>query len=146
MLHGLTESQELRLLASVQYAAIRDCDDAPSTSRRDRWRDPNVLPKDNQLMRIETDLGVARRIWRLGEGGERPLVTGGSPLTWLTDRFAPEGMRQTQVARAASAYLTHLAESSSHRVENDLKERSELEVQNSLAGNPLVPARCAWIR
>jgi hypothetical protein len=56
LLHGLIESHELSLLANVQYAAIRDCDDVPSTSRRDRWRDPNVLPGDNPLMRIEADL------------------------------------------------------------------------------------------
>ena len=51
-------------------------------------------------------------------------VTGGSPLSWLIDRFAPRGVRQTHVARAAAAYLTHLLESNSHRVENDLKERT----------------------
>jgi hypothetical protein len=52
VLHGLTESQELSVLASVQYAAIRDGEDVPSA-----WRDPNVLPKDHKLMRIETNLG-----------------------------------------------------------------------------------------
>ena len=51
-------------------------------------------------------------------------VTGGSPLTWWIDRFAPRGVRQTHVARAATAYLTHLLESNGHRVENDLKERA----------------------
>jgi ribosome biogenesis GTPase A len=51
-------------------------------------------------------------------------VTGGSPLTWLVDRFAPEGVRQAHVARAATAYVTHLLESNGHRVENDLKERT----------------------
>ena len=51
-------------------------------------------------------------------------VTSGSPLTWLLDRFASEGVRQTHVARAATAYLTHLLESNSHRVENDLKDRT----------------------
>ena len=68
-------------------------------------------------------------------------VTGGSPLTWLIDRFAPEGVRQTHVARAATAYLTHLLESNSHRVENDLKERTresrrwlEGQIRTRLAG------------
>jgi ribosome biogenesis GTPase A len=51
-------------------------------------------------------------------------ATGGSPLTWLVDRFASEAVRQTHVARAGTAYLTHLLESNSHRVENDLKERT----------------------
>jgi len=53
-------------------------------------------------------------------------VNGGSPLTWLMDRFASEGVRRTHVARAATAYLTHLLESNSHRVENDLKERTRV--------------------
>jgi GTPase SAR1 family protein len=68
-------------------------------------------------------------------------VTGGSPLTWLIDRFAPEGVRQTQVARAATAYLIHLLESNSHRVENDLEERTresrrwlEGQIRTRLAG------------
>jgi GTPase SAR1 family protein len=51
-------------------------------------------------------------------------VTAGSPATWLVDRFAPGRMRQIHVARAATAYLSHLLESNSHRVENDLKERT----------------------
>jgi hypothetical protein len=68
-------------------------------------------------------------------------ATGGSPLTWLIDRFAPEGVRQTHVARAATAYLTHLLESNSHRVENDLKDRTresrrwlEGQIRTRLAG------------
>jgi hypothetical protein len=68
-------------------------------------------------------------------------VTDGSPLTWLIDRFAPEGVRQTHVARAATAYVTHLLESNSHRVENDLKERTsesrrrlEGQIRTRLAG------------
>jgi hypothetical protein len=68
-------------------------------------------------------------------------VTGGSPLTWLIDRCAPEGVQQTHVARAATAYLTHLLESNSHRVENDLKERTresrrwlEGQIRTRLAG------------
>jgi hypothetical protein len=68
-------------------------------------------------------------------------VTGGSPLTWLIDRFAPRGFRQTHVARTATAYLTHLLESNSHRVENDLKERTresrrwlEGQIRTRLAG------------
>jgi len=42
----------------------------------------------------------------------------------LIDRFAPGQVRQAHVARAATAYLTCLLESNSHRVENDLKERT----------------------
>ena len=68
-------------------------------------------------------------------------VTGGSPLTWLIGRFAPEDMRQRYVARAAAEYLTHLLESNSHRVENDLKERAresrrwlEGQIRTRLAG------------
>lgn len=68
-------------------------------------------------------------------------VTGGSPLTWLIDRFAPREVRETHVARGATAYLTHLLESNSHRVENDLKERSresrrwlEGQIRTRLAG------------
>jgi hypothetical protein len=33
-------------------------------------------------------------------------ATGGTPLTWLTDRFAPRALRRTQVARAATAWRT----------------------------------------
>lgn len=51
-------------------------------------------------------------------------VTGVSPVTWLIDRFAPGAVRQNHVARAATAYLTHLLESNSHRVENNLKDRT----------------------
>jgi predicted GTPase len=51
-------------------------------------------------------------------------VAAGSPATWLIDRFAPGRMRQTHVTRAATAYLSHLLESNSHRVENDLRERT----------------------
>lgn len=68
-------------------------------------------------------------------------VTGGSPLTWLVDRFTPEGVRHAHVARAATAYLTHLLESNSHRVENDLKDRTresrrwlEGQIRTRLAG------------
>jgi hypothetical protein len=68
-------------------------------------------------------------------------VTAGSPATWLIDRFAPERVRRTHVARAATAYLTHLLESNSHRVENDLKERTresrrwlEGQIRTRLAG------------
>jgi hypothetical protein len=68
-------------------------------------------------------------------------VTAGSPATWLLDRFAPGRVRQTHVARAATAYLTHLLESNSHRVENDLKERTresrrwlEGQIRTRLAG------------
>ncbi|MCC7241876.1 MAG: dynamin family protein [Acidobacteria bacterium] len=51
-------------------------------------------------------------------------LAGGSPITWLVDRFASRAMRQAKVAEAASAYLTHLLESNSHRVENDFKDRT----------------------
>lgn len=68
-------------------------------------------------------------------------VTGGSLLTWLIDRFACEDVRKTRVARAATAYLTHLLESNSHRIENDLKERTresrrwlEGQIRTRLAG------------
>jgi GTPase SAR1 family protein len=60
-------------------------------------------------------------------------VTAGSPATWLIDRFAPGGVRQAHIARDASAYLTHLLESNSHRVENDLKDRT-LESRRWLEG------------
>ena len=68
-------------------------------------------------------------------------VTAVSPLTWLVDRLAPRSIRQTHVVRAAVAYLTHLLESNSHRVENDLKDRTresrrwlEGQVRTRLAG------------
>jgi len=51
-------------------------------------------------------------------------VTGGTPVTWLIDRCAPNGLRRAHVGRAASAYLTHLLESNSHRVENDFRDRT----------------------
>lgn len=51
-------------------------------------------------------------------------VTAGSPATWLIDRFAPGDVRQAHIGRDATAYLTHLLESNSHRVENDLKDRT----------------------
>jgi polyhydroxyalkanoate synthesis regulator phasin len=68
-------------------------------------------------------------------------VTAGSPGTWLIDRFAPGRVREIHVARAATAYLAHLLESNSHRVENDLKERTresrrwlEAQIRTLLAG------------
>lgn len=51
-------------------------------------------------------------------------TTAGGPVTWLIDRFAPRGMRQEHVARAASAYLARLLESNSHRVESDFRDRA----------------------
>jgi GTP-binding protein EngB required for normal cell division len=51
-------------------------------------------------------------------------TTGGTPVTWLIDRSAPGGMRQAHVARAAAAYLTHLLETNSHRVENAFRDRA----------------------
>jgi hypothetical protein len=68
-------------------------------------------------------------------------VTGGSPLTWLVDRFALRTVRQRHIARAADIYLTHLLESNSHRIENDLKDRTresrrwlEGQIRTRLAG------------
>ena len=68
-------------------------------------------------------------------------ATGGSPMTWLLDRFAPRAVRHAHIARAADAYLTHLLESNSHRVENDLRDRTresrrwlEGEIRARLAG------------
>jgi predicted GTPase len=68
-------------------------------------------------------------------------VTAGSPANWLIDRFAPGRVKQTHATRAATAYLTHLLESNSHRVENDLKERTresrrwlEGQIRTRLAG------------
>jgi ribosome biogenesis GTPase A len=51
-------------------------------------------------------------------------ATAGTPLTWVIDRLAPRGMRQAHVARAAVAYLAHLLESNSYRVENDFRDRT----------------------
>lgn len=51
-------------------------------------------------------------------------TTGGTPLTWLIDRFAPPSRRRMHVVRVAGAYLAHLLESNSHRVENDFKDRT----------------------
>jgi GTP-binding protein EngB required for normal cell division len=51
-------------------------------------------------------------------------TTGGTPIMWLIDRCAPRSMRRAHVARAASAYLAHLLESNSHRVENDFRDRT----------------------
>ncbi len=51
-------------------------------------------------------------------------TTAGTPLTWVIERFGPRRMRQAHVARAASAYLAHLLESNSHRVENDFRDRT----------------------
>jgi hypothetical protein len=51
-------------------------------------------------------------------------TTAGTPVTWLIDRFAPGGMRQAHVARAAAAYLVHLLATNSHRVENDFRDRA----------------------
>lgn len=50
-------------------------------------------------------------------------TTAGTPVTWLIDRFAPQRVRRTHVERAAAAYLTHLLDTNSHRVENDFKDR-----------------------
>ena len=60
-------------------------------------------------------------------------TTGGTPVTWLIDRCAPKGLRQAHVARAAGAYLTHLLESNSHRVENDFRDRTR-ESRRQLEG------------
>jgi len=49
-------------------------------------------------------------------------TTAGTPVTWLIDRFLPHRVRRTQ--RAAAAYLTHLLDTNSHRVENDFKDRA----------------------
>lgn len=51
-------------------------------------------------------------------------TTGGTPVTWLIDRFAPHRVRKTHVERAAVEYLTHLLDTNSHRVENDFKDRA----------------------
>jgi hypothetical protein len=51
-------------------------------------------------------------------------ATGGTPMTWLIDRLAPRSLRRTHVARATTAYLAHLLESNSHRVENDFRDRT----------------------
>jgi hypothetical protein len=50
-------------------------------------------------------------------------TTGGRPLTWLIDRWAPPPIRRAHAAKVATAYLAHLLESNSHRVENDFKDR-----------------------
>lgn len=50
-------------------------------------------------------------------------TTGGTPVTWFIDRFAPRRVRKTHVEQAATAYLTHLLDTNSHRVENDFKDR-----------------------
>jgi hypothetical protein len=50
-------------------------------------------------------------------------TTAGTPVTWLIDCFAPHRIRRTHVERAAAAYLTHLLDTNSHRVENDFKDR-----------------------
>jgi hypothetical protein len=51
-------------------------------------------------------------------------TTAGTPVTWLIDRFAPAGVRRAHVARTAAAYLAHLLETNSHRVENDFRDRA----------------------
>ena len=51
-------------------------------------------------------------------------ATSGTPVTWLIDRFAPHGARKAHIDRAAAAYLRHLLHTNSHRVENDLKDRT----------------------
>jgi hypothetical protein len=51
-------------------------------------------------------------------------TTGGTPVTWLIDRFVPKRVRKAHVDRAAAAYLRHLLDTNSHRVENDFKDRA----------------------
>ncbi|HEY7288521.1 MAG TPA: dynamin family protein [Vicinamibacterales bacterium] len=51
-------------------------------------------------------------------------TTAGTPVSWIVDRLAPSSMRQAYVARATAAYLAHLLESNSHRVENDFRDRT----------------------
>jgi dynamin family protein len=51
-------------------------------------------------------------------------TTAGTPLTWVIDQLASRRIRQAHVARAATAYLAHLLESNSHRVENDFRNRT----------------------
>jgi hypothetical protein len=51
-------------------------------------------------------------------------TTAGTPVTWLIDRVAPKRVRRMHIERAAAAYLTHLLDTNSHRVENDFKDRA----------------------
>jgi hypothetical protein len=44
-------------------------------------------------------------------------TTVGTPISQLVDRVAPRHLRQAHVAKSATAYLVHLLESNSHRVE-----------------------------
>jgi hypothetical protein len=51
-------------------------------------------------------------------------LTGTGPRAWLLDRLAPRALRERDVARAAGAYLAHLLDTNSHRVESDLRDRT----------------------
>ena len=48
----------------------------------------------------------------------------GSPVTWAIDRLAPRSVRQEHISRASAAYLAHLLDGNSHRVENDFRDRT----------------------
>jgi hypothetical protein len=51
-------------------------------------------------------------------------LTATGPRAWLIDRLAPRALRERDVTRAASAYLTQLLDTNTHRVESDLRDRT----------------------
>lgn len=51
-------------------------------------------------------------------------LTATGPRAWLIDRLAPRARRKRHVARAAAAYVAHLLDTNTHRVESDLRERT----------------------
>ena len=72
-------------------------------------------------------------------------TTAGTPVTWLIDRLASQRVRKTHVERAAAAYLTHLLDTNSHRVENDFKDRARESRRWLEAQNPYPSGRRASI-
>lgn len=57
-------------------------------------------------------------------------LTAGTPVTWLIDRFGTRTARERSVSREVTAYLEHIVETNSHRVENDFRERTRLSRQH----------------
>jgi phage shock protein A len=56
-------------------------------------------------------------------------LTASGPRAWLIDRLAPRALRERDVARAAGAYLARLLDTNAHRVESDLRDRTQASRQ-----------------
>jgi CrcB protein len=56
-------------------------------------------------------------------------LTGGTARTWVIDRLGGLRARQCHAADAVNRYLDHILDTNSHRVENDIRERTRVSRQ-----------------